>query len=295
MRLAISALLFPAVLTAQSARPGETPSILTTISERPHIIGVSHIELYAHDLAASRTFYRDFLGFSEPRAGFYPVNERQYIQLVPERAPATDRLVHVAIETDSVDLMHRYLLNKGVPVSTSASGALTIHDPDGQEIEIVAPAPLPRPRAQAISNHLLHVGVIVTKFDQAMDFYSGILGLRESWRGSKDDKQLSYVNLRVPDGNDYIELLLFKTEPAPADRGGSHHLCLEGPSIANAVAALEAKPARKQYSRALEPKTGVNRKRQVNLFDPDGTRTELMEASTVDGKPAPSSQAPPPR
>jgi lactoylglutathione lyase len=33
----------------------------------------------------------------------------------------------------------------------------------------------------------------------------------------------------------------------------------------------------------------------MNLFDPDGTRIELMEPGTVDGAPAPSSIAPPPR
>jgi lactoylglutathione lyase len=58
---------------------------------------------------------------------------------------------------------------------------------------------------------------------------------------------------------------------------------------------LEAKPYRKQYTRPLDPKVGVNRKRQLNLYDPDGTRIELMEWNTIDGKPAPSSQAPPPR
>ena len=52
-------------------------------------------------------------------------------------------------------------------------------------------------------------------------------------------------------------------------------------------------PARKAYTRPLEIKTGINRKRQLNLFDPDGTRIELMEARTVDGKPTPSSSAPP--
>jgi len=40
---------------------------------------------------------------------------------------------------------------------------------------------------------------------------------------------------------------------------------------------------------------GTNRKRQLNLFDPDGTRVELMEPGTVDGQPVPSSTAPPPR
>jgi lactoylglutathione lyase len=31
------------------------------------------------------------------------------------------------------------------------------------------------------------------------------------------------------------------------------------------------------------------------VFDPDGTRAELMEPVTVDGKPPESSSAPPPR
>ena len=45
----------------------------------------------------------------------------------------------------------------------------------------------------------------------------------------------------------------------------------------------------------MEIATGVNHKRQLNLWDPDGTRVELMEPRTVDGFPAPSSTAPPPR
>ena len=62
-----------------------------------------------------------------------------------------------------------------------------------------------------------------------------------------------------------------------------------------AAAALAARPSRTSYTRAIEVRTGINRKRQVNLFDPDGTRVELMEPNTVDGKPAPSSTLPPPR
>ena len=38
----------------------------------------------------------------------------------------------------------------------------------------------------------------------------------------------------------------------------------------------------------------MNSKRQINLYDPDGTRIELMEPNTVDGKPAPDSTAPVP-
>jgi lactoylglutathione lyase len=62
-----------------------------------------------------------------------------------------------------------------------------------------------------------------------------------------------------------------------------------------AVATLEARPARKGYARELKINVGVDNKRQVGLFDPDGTRVELMEAEPIDGKAAPSSTLPPPR
>jgi lactoylglutathione lyase len=106
---------------------------------------------------------------------------------------------------------------------------------------------------------------------------------------------LSWVNLKVPDGEDYVEFMLYKDTPSGAELGTAHHLALETPSVASSVKALEAKPYYKQYARPIEVRVGVNRKRQANLFDPDGTRTELMEPSTVDGKPAVSSSAPPPR
>ena len=48
------------------------------------------------------------------------------------------------------------------------------------------------------------------------------------------------------------------------------------------------------YDREIVIQTGVNRKRQLNVYDPDGTRVELMEPTTVDGVPAPSSTPPPP-
>jgi lactoylglutathione lyase len=73
-----------------------------------------------------------------------------------------------------------------------------------------------------------------------------------------------------------------------------NHLCLEVPDMESARKELESRRGQ-IYARPLEVKTGINRKRQMNLYDPDGTRAELMEPQTVDGKPAPSSTAPPPR
>src|SRR3954452_8427067 len=74
---------------------------------RPPILGVAHISLFAHDYEKSRAFYRDFLGYDEPFSlkntdgspsmTFFKVNDRQYIELSPEKEPDTDRLNHIAI------------------------------------------------------------------------------------------------------------------------------------------------------------------------------------------------------
>jgi catechol 2,3-dioxygenase-like lactoylglutathione lyase family enzyme len=294
-------------------------SLLAQDAARPRILGVAHIAIYAADYEKSRAFYRDFLGFEEPYSlanpdgtpsmTFFKINERQYIELFPETAPHTDRLNHIAIETDNAEAMRVYLASRGVAVPKQVgkgrigNSNFNIKDPEGHTVEIVQYQPdswtvrergrhMPETR---VSKRMMHAGIVVTALDAEMNFYTGVLGFREFWRGSSSGAQLSWINLKVPDGEDYIELMLYKDAPPPEGRGSAHHLCLEVSGVAASVAALEARPYRKQYERAIEPRVGVNRKRQANLFDPDGTRTELMEPVTVDGKPAPSSQAPPPR
>jgi len=286
---------------------------------RPPITGVAHIAIYAADYEKSRAFYRDFLGLEEPYSlsnpdgtpsmTFFKINERQYIELFPETAAKTDRLSHISLETANVEAMRVYLASRGVAVPARvAKGRIgnsnfNIKDPEGHTVEIVQYEPdgwtvrergkhMPETR---VSGHMTHVGIVVTGFDAEMKFYMDVLGFREIWRGSSSGTELSWVNLQVPDGEDYLELMLYKDAPPPDRRGTAHHLCLVVPDVAASVAALEAKPYRKVYSRTIEIKTGINRKRQANLYDPDGTRTELMEPVTVDGKPAPSSTAPPPR
>ena len=145
-----------------------------------------------------------------------------------------------------------------------------------------------------ISTRIAHLGVLVGSLDPAMKFYGDILGFNEFWRGSSNGKELSWVNMRVPDGQDYLELMLYSQPQDPQQMGVKNHICLVTPDIKKAIDILEARPARKNYPRPIEIKVGKNGKRQANLFDPDGTRIELMEPNTVDGKPVPSSTAPPP-
>jgi len=285
---------------------------------RPHITGIAHMAIYVHDMENSRAFYHDFLGYDEPyqlnnpdgtlSMTFFKVNERQYIEVFPERAPGTDRLNHISLETDDIEGLRRYLAAKGVKVPAKpgvgriGNQNFNITDPDGHTVEMVQYMPdgwTVREKGKylpdRVSTRIMHVGILVGSLEAATKFYSGILGFQEIWRGSHDGKILSWVNTKVPDGDTYIEFMLYDQIPGPTARGTAHHMCLEVPDLDKAKAWLEARPAMKQYTRTLEIRTGTNRKRQLNLYDPDGTRLELMEPHTVDGKPAPPSTAAPPR
>jgi lactoylglutathione lyase len=180
--------------------------------------------------------------------------------------------------------------------------AFEIIDPDGMPVEFVQSLPdgmeakaagkfLPVTR---ISTKIYHAGFLVGNSQRSLDFYGKLLGFQETWRGGGNPAELSWINMRVPDGEDYVEFMLYHPPLDPKSYGGKNHLSLAVPDIDKAVTTLEARPAYKAYGKPLEPHLGVNRKRQVNLFDPDGTRVELMEPFTIDGKPTPPSSAPPP-
>jgi catechol 2,3-dioxygenase-like lactoylglutathione lyase family enzyme len=274
---------------------------------RPRILGVSHLTLYVHDVEASRAYYTKLLGYREPSPGLIRISRRQYLELVTEREAGGDRLAKVGVETDDADAMRAYLKSRGIAVPESVgkdrlgSAAFDATDPDGHIVTFVQYAPdgwLARQqggRSDEVSTDMRHIGILVGALETAMRFYRDVLEFKEIWRGSRDEKELNWVNMQVPDGEDYVEFMLYRDLPEPSKRGTQHHLCLFVPDIERSLATLHVRAAGAGYARPMEIRTGTNRKRQLNLYDPDGTRTELMEPTTVDGKPAPSSSAPPPR
>jgi catechol 2,3-dioxygenase-like lactoylglutathione lyase family enzyme len=294
-----------------------TPLLIAQEPKRPRVLGVAHIALFVSDIEKSRAFYKDFLGFSEPfkldkpdgslSLTFIKVNDRQYIELFPGLKPGADRLNHISIQTDDAEAMRAYLGSQGVKVpATVPKGRIknsnfNVKDPDGHTVEIVQYEPdgwSMREKGKfvtsaRVSERMLHLGILVGDLSASRKFYGDILGFHEIWRGSRDGAILSWTNMQVPDGEDYIEFMLYKDLPDPDKRGTAHHICLMTPDLAQAKAKLETRGA--LYTKPMEIRTGTNRRRQMNLYDPDGTRVELMEPVTVDGKPTPSSNAAPPR
>jgi catechol 2,3-dioxygenase-like lactoylglutathione lyase family enzyme len=288
--------------------------------DRPKILGVAHFAVYVSDLAKAREFYQGLLGYDEPFTlpqpdgavdiGFVKINETQWIELFNRPPAGEGQLSHIALYTDDAERMRGYLASKGVtvpasvPTGRTGNKNFTIKDPDSHDVEIVEyqrDSWTSKDRGQhlpssRISERAMHVGILVGSLERANAFYGDILGFKEFWRGSAaNSKTLSWVNMRVPDGSDYIEFMLYDDMPEPANRGSAHHICLVVANADEAIVKLHERPARKAYQRLLSIRTGINRKRQINLFDPDGTRVELMEPDTIDGQPAPSSTLPPPR
>jgi len=294
----------------------------TPAPARPAITGISHVAYFTSDLDKALVFWHNLLGFDEyfhidrpgttqTRIAFIKINDHQHVELFTDPPPdPPNHMSHICFTVSNVEQMRAWLRSRGIAVKpgngkTTRAGdyAFEIHDPDGTLVEFVQSLPtgvemsdkgkfLPPTR---ISHAIYHAGFLVGNTQKSLDFYEGILGFKEFWRGGKKPDVLNWIDLRVPDGQDYIELMLYTG--TPKNFGTENHVSLLVPSVPRAVAELESRPAYKTYLTWAKPPeihVGVNGKRQANLYDPDGTRVELMEPNTVTGKPVPPSTAPPP-
>jgi len=284
--------------------------------QRPKITGISHVGYFVSDLPKALVFWHDFLGYdvaytlnkpssADTRIAFVKINDHQHIELFNEPPTSPPSMMsHLCFSVDDIEKMRAYLRSKGYDVkpgngSKTKMGdyAFEIKDPNGMLLEFVQSLPDGREMQSAgkflpatrISPRIYHAGYMVADAGKTVDFYK-MLGFTETWRGGGNPKELSWINMKVPDGEDYVELMLYRTLPEPSQWGGKNHLSLVVPDIDKALAILQTRP----YSKPLKIATGVNGKRQMNMYDPDGTRVEVMEPNTFDGKPRPASPAPPP-
>src|SRR5579884_2458979 len=269
---------------------------------RPPIVGVAHIGLKTNDLAASRTFYGHVLGFAEPFSldkpngslmlTYFKVNDHQYIEVFPElKSETEDRLSHIAFETADIRQLRDYLASRGVkvpanvPTGRDGNLSMMIKDPDGHNVEFVEYMPgslhsrnfgkyLPDTR---VSNHMIHVGVTVQDRAAADRFYKDILEFKETWHGGMTDAQTDWVDMRVPEGTDWLEYMLNVKNPSPRTLGVMHHLALGVPDIQAGYQTV----LKNGYKPKDPPQIGRDGKWQLNLYDPNDTRVELMEPKPV--------------
>ncbi|MBV9156035.1 MAG: VOC family protein [Acidobacteriaceae bacterium] len=270
-------------------------------AERPPIVGVAHIGLKTNDMGAAHHFYGEILGYQDfsldkPTGGlmltYFKVNDHQYIEIFPElKSDTEDRLSHIAFETTDIQKLRDYLASRGVTVpATLKTGldrnvSMMIKDPDGHNVEFVQYMPgslhssnfgklMPDTR---VSKRIIHVGVTVKDRAAADAFYKDILGFKMTWYGGMTDDRTDWVDMRVPDGTDWLEYMLNVHNPSPKTLGVMHHLAL---GVSNIQAAYKTVVSR-GLNPPKPPQIGRDGKWQLNLYDPNDTRAELMEFKPV--------------
>src|ERR1700679_3518869 len=254
---------------------------------RPKITGISHVGYFGSDLPQAIAFWHDFLGFDEEysltkkdstdiRIAFIKINDHQHIELFNE--PPTyppNMMSHLCFTVDDIEAMRTYLRSKGFDVKPGNGGktrtgdyAFEIKDPDGMLVEFVQSLPDGMEAKAAskfepdtrLATRIYHLGFLVGNSEKSMDFYGNVLGFKETWRGGGNPKELSWINMKVPDGDDYVEFMLYSKMP---DKFGTkNHISLVVPDVAKSVAILEARSAFKTYGKDLTVAVGVNQKRQ---------------------------------
>ena len=267
---------------------------------RPRITGISHMCVYSSDMAATGHFYNAILGAprrddpEDAKGARYYFSSTQFVEVLP--LPAGDsinRMAHVAFNTDDAARLRAYFQAGGVTVTElrragDGSQWFDTADPEGNEVQFVEtnsklkiannPAP--------ISNRVIHIGYMVKNRAAEDRFYKTLLGFRPYWYGAMQPDKLDWVSQQVPDGHDWLEYMMVgdgSTTPMSRidqrELGVLNHFSLGVNNMEKSVTTLIA--GNRLSPRHDGPQMGKDGKWQANLYDPDGTRVELMEFQPV--------------
>jgi catechol 2,3-dioxygenase-like lactoylglutathione lyase family enzyme len=261
---------------------------------RPAITGISHVILFADDLAKSQQFYASTLDWKQvptgtPQSGvhFY-ANHLQYVELLsPPSKYLVDRLDSVAFSTTDAEALRKYLAANGVKVppavkvESNGDRAFAVRDPEGNKVEFTQSGPNP-PRGGAsvggrVSGHINHAGYVVRNRATEDRFYKDLLGFHVYWEGGAKLGQTDWVMMQVPDGTDWLEYMLrLPLHPSRGQLASANHF---SPGVVT-IAELQKKLKQNGWTPSASqhpPLLGVDGKWQYDLADPDGTRVEFME------------------
>jgi catechol 2,3-dioxygenase-like lactoylglutathione lyase family enzyme len=258
-------------------------------------MGIAMVSILASDVPATCTFYSEVLQTKSCKecqifpGETYPAGA--YIQILSQRAndsSSSNRLGAIYFATDDTKGLRKFLIAHNVailnpPPDSSRDDYLAVSDPEGHHIgffqvpvrTLFGFVSYP---SQTRTMSLIHAGFVV-KDREAMDkFYKDVLGFHVYWQGGMKEGETNWVDMQVPDGTDWIEYML--RVPVDADKrtlGVMNHLALGVPDVRAAANQLE----KAGVKLTEQPKIGRDGKWQLNLYDPDQTRVELMEFTPV--------------
>ena len=289
--------IIPSTVLSAVALVATTLATAQTANRRPTIAGISHISVYTSDAGRTENFYIHELGGvkradPENTAGVrYYFSPIQFVEVLPLPVGNTsiNRLDHVAFNTANAEGLKKYLGEHGITVparvekASDGSQWFDVSDPEGNKVQFVQPSAKPSPvPLNPLSNHIIHVGYIVHNPETENAFFRQVLGFRPYWHGGRNDKT-EWISQQVPDGTDWLEYMVAsgpETRGIPAamsqdTAGVLNHFSLGVFNMEKTVNLLYAED--RLTAKHSPPQIGLDGKWQLNIYDPDGTRAEIME------------------
>ena len=268
---------------------------------RPAITGISHMCVYASDPAASEHFYAHILGAMKAPDPLDPTGTRfyfsptQFVEVLPLPAGhGISRMACAAYNTEDATKLRSHLLAHKVTglselhIASEGTRWFQVKDPEGNQIRLIQPGkPIAMsPEAKPIGTRVIHVGYVVHNRSAEDAFYKDLLGFKPYWFGAKTPDHTDWISQQVPDGHDWLEYMMVgdgsSVPEAKVDArqaGVLNHFSLGVRNMEEAVTTLIRED--RLSPRHDGPQMGLDGKWQANLYDPDGTRVELMEFQPV--------------
>jgi catechol 2,3-dioxygenase-like lactoylglutathione lyase family enzyme len=253
---------------------------------RPRILGIARVGFYSTNIAAARNFYSHVLRpegaclWCEqiPRSPLSIILSRDQILTLfaPPQTPPSQLLSEIDFAVSDVKVMKSYLDANHIEFGEDKKDYFVwASDPEGHRIGFVQQPFAAKKEVPGLASvRLIHAGFVVSDRTAEDKFYKDILGFHVYWHGGMKDGEDNWVDMQVPDGTDWIEYMLgVSTDASHKTLGVMNHIALGVPDIHAAQAQL----IKNGWKGTEEPKIGRDGKWQLNLYDPDETRVELME------------------
>ena len=283
------------------------------------IVGIAGIAFRVGDLEKARRYYQGVLGLAEAftttdSAGriasvFFKVNDDQYVEVVPGLTPdILNREVRVSFQSFDLARLHDIYGARGLnptPITRGADGnpVFRVIGPDAAQLDFVqydagSKQALARGKfldPRRISTHLQHVGIYTKSRDAVVPFYQDKLGFARGrdvpgGRGDYIETPSSDRNLETKypplDPNNAATRAQYEREVM----GAVQHIGLE---VGDMRATRDLVQERGQLTDLqVRAHVGNNRHWLMHLFDPDGSRTEVVETALQDTLPPMTVMAP---
>jgi catechol 2,3-dioxygenase-like lactoylglutathione lyase family enzyme len=303
-----------ALLCSQVAAQNATPPA----GDIP-LVGIASITFRATDLDRARRYYQGVLGLPEAfttsdSAGrvasvYFKVNDDQFVEIMPGLARgATNREIRVTFQSSDLNRLRDLYTGRGLsptPITRGADGnpAFRIVGPDDATLDFVqyvagSKQTLARGKfldSRRISTHLQHVGIYTKNRDSVVPFYQDKLGFARGRDvpGGRGD----YIETPSSDRN--LETKFPPLNPNnPATRaqyerevmGAVQHMGIEVSDMRATRDLVQERGGLTDLQ--VRAHVGNNRYWLMHLFDPDGSRTEVVETAQQDKLPPMTVMAP---